>query len=541
MVCASAEAAAAKLQEHKSADEEYIAEQLQLMGLDPQDGYSADGDANAESDSDSSRDDPEGRGLEAFEDVLSSWLTAAHTKTSRPMVKAQASLPLRPKIVGQSGVQSTLQRIQEQQQQMVQEEAEGAVKPASKKETGGKRPAQQVAQETATAESKEDSDDEDGSGVAGWTDVMSDWMSAAGIQGRAQHAQHALVGSKPAAKVLPQQRLQVDAAATPNWLADVSSDEDSDADKKAVAKQQESGSVQAPSTASLSEAKPHKSSPPASQSPSLLNCAPGEAESAAQHAQHATVQQSISNFGLPSLPSKPAMSGNTEPASPKPALAEAMHDSSSSGASSQGVSSQDRRVVSDMMSKAQSDPPAFWPSPSQSYPALMPKGNQGPLQLPIAASSLPPPLVYSADQGLAPQVIPCSWLVPARILSVLVVRSRCKYMLTVLQDQMSSCVCLLVPSCHFLCFIKRTAFAPWIRLPLLQGADFRMITKRTSGQLAQNLVISCILLPSVDTAGVWLAAYCAACQWLGLAWVACQWLGFALVACQWLGLASSVA
>lgn len=397
MMYALAEAAAARLQEHKSAVEEYIAEQLHLISLEAQDGYSVDGDGNAELYTDSSRCDPGGRGLEAFQDVLASWLTAAHTTTSRPLAKAQASLPLRPKVAGQNGEQPTLQRIWEQQQQMVREEAKEAVKPSSKKETKQEQTAEEVAKQKVTAESEDDSDDQEGSGVAGSTDVMSGWMSAAGVKGRAKHAQHAT-----AADVLPQQGLQAEAAATPSWLAAVSSDDDYDADQKAVANHQESGSMQAPSTASLSDAKPHKSSLLASSSPSLLDTASEQPAQHAQHAtaQHVTAQQPSSSSGLPPLLPYSAISVTAESAFPKPTAVEAKDGSSSSGLSPLGVSSQDRKLDLDVMSKAKTDLSALWPSASQSYPALMPKGEQGSMQLPNLS---PPAPVYSADQGLAPQ------------------------------------------------------------------------------------------------------------------------------------------
>ena len=357
--------------------------------MDTQDGYSADGDANAESDSDSSQGDPEGRGLEAFEDVLSSWLTAAHSRTAHPVVKAQASLPLRPKLAGQSGGPSTLQRIQEQQQQIVQNEATEVRRDGTKngQEAGAKVSAEQAAEAKLPAEAEDSSDsDEDESAGAGWTDVMSDWMTAAGVTAKAQQAQHIHHDAVPAGKAAPKKEVPGVPAAIPDWLADVSSGDDSDADRKASPKQQGSSSVQAPSTASLSEPKPVKYSSPREHS------TPKPAEQAAQHAQ----QQSNSN-----LPPRPATSASADSPSPNPLLTEqtAAKDSSSSG-----VSSQDRKLDPNLVSRAKSDPPAFWPSPSQGHPPQGPNGNPGPTQLPVAASSVPPPHVYSADQGLAPQV-----------------------------------------------------------------------------------------------------------------------------------------
>lgn len=256
------------------------------------------------------------------------------------------------------------------------------------KEADVKVSAEQAAEGKPPAEAEDSSDDyEDDSAVAGWTDVMSDWMTAAGVTAKAQQAQHTQHDTKPAEKAAPQKGLPGLTAPTPNWLADVSSDDDSDTERKASVRQQESSSVQAPSTASLSDPKPVNSSSPRPDS------APKPAEQAAQHAQ----QQSSSN-----LPPRPATSSSADSASPQSSATEqtAARDSSSAG-----VSSQDRKVHPDLMSRAKTDPSASWPSPSQGYPPQGSSGDQGSTQLPVAASSVPPPLVYSADQGLAPQVL----------------------------------------------------------------------------------------------------------------------------------------
>ena len=65
----------------------------------------------------------------------------------------------------------------------------------------------------------------------------------------------------------------------------------------------------------------------------------------------------------------------------------------------------------------------------------------------------------------------------------------------------------LLRKADFLCSIIQTSFAARSRLSSLQGADFWMITKFTCGQLAQSLVVSCILLFSIYTAGM-------TCGWL---------------------------
>lgn len=421
-----AEAAAAQLQEQQSADEEYITEQLHLLGLDHQDGYSADGDADADSDSESSQGDPDGRGLEAFEDVLSSWLSAAHIKTAHPVVKAQASLPLRPKAAGQASGPSTLQRIQEQQQQVAQEEAKGP----EKRTTGAAQGAEgklltkqgagrklQVKQKNASAEGRisaeekapaddnegahdeDDSEEDDDQDVAGCTDVMSDWMTAACVTGKAQHAQQPQ-DLNPATKAVPQQGLQGGKIAASSWLADVSSDDDTGPDNKESAKQQESGSVQAPSTASLSEAKPHtSSSPPITSSAPLLDTT---ADQSAQHAQQAAVPHSNFHASLPPPIPKPSAAASASPNLTATQQA-AARESTSSGVSSPGISSQDRKLEPDLLSRAKSDPSAFWPTPLQGYPAS--QGDQSSVPLPVAATSVPPPVMYSADQGLAPQVL----------------------------------------------------------------------------------------------------------------------------------------
>ena len=344
LICAAeAEAVVAQLQEQTSADDEYVAEQLQLLGIDPQDGYSADGDAAAESDSDSDPGDVEGRGLEAFEDVLSSWLTAAHTKTSHAVVKAQASLPLRPKIAGQSGGASTLQRIQEQQKQQQQQQEElhkstspaAAVAAAQKLRSSPKRVDQrQEAEVLAQPEGKE----------AAALDRATAAKEAAAAQGH-----------------------------VPSWLADVSSDEEEGDDEEAV--KHDSSGVQAPRTASVPDVKPEASGDSLPEAP-----AP---DSPAQHAQHAI---SSSNSALPPSGPNPATSAPADSPSPKALQASsADHDRSSSissqGVSSQGVSSQDRKLDPDFSSRARFDPSASWPSPSKGFPAQgFPGQEQGSAQ-----------------------------------------------------------------------------------------------------------------------------------------------------------------
>ena len=365
----------------------------------------ADRDQHEDSESDaSSSDDEDGeeRGLEAFEDVLSSWLTAAHTKTSQSLMKAQASLPLRPRLGGSGAAgggqgQSTLARIQEQQQQLMKEEAGESGLTASEpvQEPAGKEAASPVVEASAggnraraAGEQDEAERPESPTGIEGWKDVLSTWMTNAGVTAPAQRAQQAgsTMHADPAKKVVQQPHSKLgEAAEAPSWLADVSSDEEEEAGGVA--------DVTPPRTTSISEqllkatASHELSSEADKQSAASFSSAQRPQP---QHAQH----DAISN-------APPAAAFR----SPSPLQGYSVPLHSLMGSS--GVSSQDVRLDGDLLSRARSDPAALW---NNSAPGFPPRSGQEPRLPPAVATSVPAP-VYSADQGLPPQVYSAALLI----------------------------------------------------------------------------------------------------------------------------------
>lgn len=357
----------------------------------------ADRDQHEDSESEaasSNGEDEEGRGLEAFEDVLSSWLTAAHSKTSQALVKAQASLPLRPRTAGGGG-QSTLARIQEQQQQLTKEEAQAGITENSqnqrasaskKKRTGDKKSAQQAGMSATaggeSAEVAEEGEEEPDSptGIEGWKDVLSNWMTTAGVAAPAQRAQQA--ASKPAADSGGKGTIQPNSqpaktAEQPSWLADVSSDEEAEEEGA-------SNEVTAPRTSSISEAQLKTAVSHELSSEAGMQGAAGF--SAAQQQQPQLAQHgTISNAAAAGYPPSP-LQGYSMP------IQNLM--------SSSGISSQDLRFDGDLLGRARSDPAALWANSASGFP---PRAGQE-LQLPPpVATSMPAP-VYPADQGLPAQV-----------------------------------------------------------------------------------------------------------------------------------------
>jgi len=340
---------------------------------------SADEESGSEAGSSSnSSGDEEERGLEAFEDVLSSWLTAAHSKTSQALMKAQASLPLRPRTAGNpSGGQSTLDRIQEQQQQLMQEEAK-AEKPKKIKGASSKQ-ATQVDQ-TPVNEGEEDEPDSP-SGIEGWKDVLSGWMDTAGVTAPAQHAQQANSnlapppGEQGSSKKAPKLDTGNEA---PGWLADVSSDDEDEAEEK-------KDSVGPPRTSSISESRLNTAASQEGLSDTERQAAqPSAANSNSagqqlpQHAQH---------VGVPHTPFPPSpLQGYSVPFD--------------NVMSTSGISRQDRRLEGDLLSRARSDPAALWPNSAPGFPPRAGLEHHG---LPPVATSVPAP-VNPADQGLPAQV-----------------------------------------------------------------------------------------------------------------------------------------
>ena len=378
----AAEAAAAvKAQTPPSADDQYVSEQLQLMGLSlkHEAHQSADEESGSEACSSSSGGgDEEERGLEAFEDVLSSWLTAAHSKTSQALMKAQASLPLRPRTAGNpNGGQSTLDRIQEQQQQLMQEEAK-AEKPKKIKGASSKQAAQ--VDHTAADEDEEEESDSP-SGIEGWKDVLSGWMDTAGVSAPAQHAQQAnsnlapRAGTQGSSKKAP----KLDTAnEAPGWLADVSSDDEDEAEEK-------KDSVDPPRTSSISE--------------SQLNTAAsqeGLSDTERQAAQPSAVILNSAGQQLPQQAQHAGVPLAPFPPSPLPGYSVPFDNVMSTS----GISSQDRRLEGDLLSRARSDPAALWPNSAPGFPPRAGLEHHG---LPAVATSVPAP-VYPADQGLPAQV-----------------------------------------------------------------------------------------------------------------------------------------
>ena len=397
-----AETAAAEPETQPSADDQYVTEQLKLMAASLQ--QDADRDQHEDSGSDTSSSDgegEEGRGLEAFEDVLSSWLTAAHSKTSQPFVKAQASLPLKPRSGGGGGAgggQSTLARIQEQQQQLMKQEekaggsglatfnAQQAAARRKDKKSVKQNPAAAVGGDsTAAAGEEEEEEPESPTGIEGWKDVLSNWMTTAGVTAPAQHAQQAdSKVSKTSAGKAAQQQIASKAdskaakvAEAPAWLADVSSDEE------------EAGAgteVTPPRTSSITErqlkaAVSHELSSEADkQSSTSFNSAQQQQP---QHAQHATISSAPAAAFPPSSP----LQGYSFPLQGL--------------VGSSGISSQDLRLDKDLLGRARSDPAAMW---NNSAPGFPPRSSQKPQLPPAVATSLPAPM-YPADQGLQPQAL----------------------------------------------------------------------------------------------------------------------------------------
>ena len=402
LVMVRAEAAAAKLEKQPSADDQYVAEQLKLMALSLEQDADRDQleDSGSETSSSDDDGDEEGRGLEAFEDVLSSWLTAAHSKTSRPFVKAQASLPLKPRSGGGGGGQSTLARIQEQQQQLTKEEEEAggsglaAGKVQQQAASGkGTQPRQQTPAAAATggspAVAEDEEEDEPGSptGIEGWKDVLSNWMTTAGVAAPAQHAQqadstasagtgaHQQAATKANSKANP--KAAVKAAQPPSWLADVSSDEEEEAGAGTE--------VTPPRTSSITEQQLKAAASRDLSSKADKTSAGGfDSSQQAQHAQHAAVSNAASAAAFP--PPSP-LQGYSVPVQ--------------GHLDSTGVSSQDLRLNGDLLSRARSDPAALWNNPAPGFP---PRSGQEPRLPPAVATSLPAPM-YPADQGLPPQAL----------------------------------------------------------------------------------------------------------------------------------------
>lgn len=396
-----AETAAAEPELQPSADDQYVAEQLKLIAASFE--QDADRDQHEDSGSDTSSgdaEDEEGRGLEAFEDVLSSWLTAAHSKTSRPFVKAQASLPLKPRSGGGGGAgggQSTLARIQEQQQQLMKEEekvgsssglaASNAQQAAARGE--GKRPVEKapvaaVGGDSAVA-AEEDEEPESPTGIEGWKDVLSNWMTTAGVTAPSPHAQqagtkasrtsagkgaHKEIASMAGAKAAK-------AAEAPAWLADVSSDEEEAGAGTEVTPPRTSSITEQQLKAAVSR---ELSSEARKQSAASFNSAQQQQP---QHAQHAA----ISNASAAAFPPSSPLQGHSVPLQGL--------------VGSSGVSSRDLRLDGDLLGRARSDPAALW---NNSVPGFPPRSSQEPQLPPAVATSLPAPM-YPADQGLPPQAL----------------------------------------------------------------------------------------------------------------------------------------
>lgn len=390
--CACAESAAVGPQAHPTADDQYVTEQLKLMAVSLE--QDADRDQHEDSESEPSsgdEEDGEERGLEAFEDVLSSWLTAAHSKTSQTLMKAQASLPLTPPMRAggaAGGGRSTLARIQEQQQQLMKEEEAGSALAASKlaQEPAGKVRSSTVVKASAASvcakpasKQEEEEEPESPTGIEGWKDVLSNWMTTAGVTATAQQAQQA--GSKTNAAAANKAAQQKDsklgkAAEAPSWLADVSSDDEEEAGG--------GSDVRAPQTLSVSKQLLQASH-------GLLNEADKQRAASFYSAQQRQPQHAQQG------PVSSAPPGVAFPASsPLQGYSVPLHGLMGSS----GVSSQDVRLDGDLLSRTRSDPAAMW---NNSAPGFPPRPGQEPRLPPAVATSLPAP-VYPADQGLPPQV-----------------------------------------------------------------------------------------------------------------------------------------
>ena len=394
--CGHTESASAKPQAQPSADDQYLAEQLQLMAVSLE--QEADRDQHEDSVSETSssdNEDEEGRGLEAFEDVLSSWLTAAHSKTSQALMKAQASLPLKPRVGGSGGGQSTLARIQEQQQQLMKEEEEAgsglaasnleqqparrqSMSPVQKRpvSAGGGNPAEAV-------EEEEEDEPESPTGIEGWKDVLSNWMTTAGVTAQAQHAEQAKIKTSvgyPGKAVNQQDPKVAKAGEAPSWLADVSSDDE----------EEEAGAgteITPPRTSSISEQQLK-----AAVSRELSSEADKQSAASFSSAQ----QQQAQHEHYSAISNAPALAAFL-PTSPLQGYSVPVHGLTGSS----GVSSQDLRLDGDLLSRACSDPAALWNSSAPGFP---PRSGQEHRLPPAVATSQPAPM-YPADQGLPPQAL----------------------------------------------------------------------------------------------------------------------------------------
>lgn len=351
-----------------------------------------DRNANEDSGSEAGSSDSaeEERGLEAFEDVLSSWLTAAHSKTSQALMKAQASLPLRPRTAGNpSSGQSTLARIQEQQQQLMQEEtmpsggSQAAARNGKKSKGARNKEAADTARAVVVAEDEEEQEEPDSpTGIEGWKDVLSGWATTAGVAAPPQHAQQVDSNSvgQPGEKPSHQQALPKPSDGAPDWLADVSSDEEDEEEKH--------DSIVPPSTSSITE--------------SQLNTAvsqEGFSDTDRQSTQAGAVNL---NLGRQQLPQHGQHGGiASAPAAPfPPSTLQGCSVPTDSVMSTSGISSQDLRLEGDLLSRARSDPAALWPNSAPGFP---PRAGPDQPALPPVATSVPA-TVYPADQGLPAQV-----------------------------------------------------------------------------------------------------------------------------------------
>lgn len=346
------------------------------MGLSLNQEPEQHADEQCDSEAGSSESDEEERGLEAFEDVLSSWLTAAHSKTSQALMKAQASLPLRPRTAGNpSSGQSTLARIQEQQQQLAQEEAKASgegqgLQPTGKKSKGarGKQAAESAHAESATLHEEEEQD------------VLSGWTDTAGAAAPPPHAQPAHL--KPAAQAggkisRPEVPHSGSATAAPGWLADISSDDEDDEEEE------QKDSILPPRTSSISESQLNTAV-----SQEHMSDNERQTSQAAAASLTAADQQHAQHSGVAHAPFPPSpLQGYSVPFD--------------TVMSTSGISSQDRKLEGDLLSRARSDPAALWPNPALGFPPRMGPEQHG---LPAVATSVPAP-VYLADQGLPPQVV----------------------------------------------------------------------------------------------------------------------------------------
>lgn len=363
----------------------------------------ADRDQHEDSGSDTSSSDgenEEGRGLEAFEDVLSSWLTAAHSKTSRPFVKAQASLPLKPRGGGGGGAgggQSTLARIQEQQQQLMKGEdkaggsgvaalnAQQALARGEDKQPVGQTPVAAGGGDSAAAAEEEEEEPDSPTGIEGWKDVLSTWMTTAGVTAPAEHAQQAdtKASTTSAGKAAHKQIASAadakaaKAAEAPAWLADVSSDEEEAGAGTEVTPPRTSSITEQQLKAAVSR---ELSSEADKQSAASFNSAQQQPP---QHAQHAA----ISNAPAAAFPPSSPLQGYSVPLQGL--------------VGSSGVSSQDLRLDGDLLGRARSDPAALWNNSAAGFP---PRSSQEPRLPPAVATSLPAPM-YPADQGLPPEAL----------------------------------------------------------------------------------------------------------------------------------------